>query len=199
VGAAPQMVQRYRAHRALVTFVAAYYATFLLIGVIDGSPQTPIYAVFLLSLVVLVAVLDARRPFPPFVLWGLALWGAMHMAGGLVPASGDAALYNIWLLPVLRYDQLTHVIGFGAAGLAVWAYLRHDLRPGATGAALVWFGGVGMGGLNETIEFLLTRVVAETNVGGFENTGWDLVANLTGATIAALWVRSTPTRGRLGS
>ncbi|MDJ0961061.1 MAG: hypothetical protein QNJ88_10400 [Acidimicrobiia bacterium] len=29
---------------------------------------------------------------------------------------------------------------------------------------------------------------------GFENTGWDLVANVVGATAAALWVRRPATR-----
>jgi hypothetical protein len=50
-------------------------------------------------------------------------------------------------------------------------------------------GGVGFGAINEMVEFLATRVVPDTNVGGFENTGWDLVANTVGAALAALWVR----------
>lgn len=183
------MLERLRAHRTLVAAVVAYYGAFVAVGIVADSSQTVVYAVLLPALVVLVAVLDTRRPFPEYVLWGLALWGAMHMAGGLVPTTGDAALYNTWLLPFLRYDQLTHAIGFGFAGLAVWSYFRHDLRPGITGAALAWFGGVGIGGLNEMIEFLLTRLVPDTNVGGFENTGWDLVANFVGASAAALWVR----------
>ena len=31
--------------------------------------------------------------------------------------------------------------------------------------------------------------IPNTNVGGYENTGWDLVANLIGASIAALILR----------
>ena len=42
---------------------------------------------------------------------------------------------------------------------------------------------------NEMVEFLITRVVPDTNIGEFENTGWDLVANTVGAALAALWVR----------
>jgi len=183
------VLERLLAHRTIVAAVVVSYGTFVTLGVLSDSSQTVVYAALLPALVALVAVLDARRPFPEYVLWGLALWGAMHMAGGLVSVSGDTALYNTWLLPFLRYDQLTHAIGFGFAGLAVWAYFRHDLRPGVSGTALAWFGGVGIGGLNEMIEFLLTRIVAETNVGGFENTGWDLVANFVGASAAALWVR----------
>jgi hypothetical protein len=183
------VLERLRAHRTLVAAVVAYYVIFVTLGLASGSSQTVVYAALMPVLVALIAVLDARRPFPEYVLWGLALWGAMHMAGGLVPTQGDTALYSTWLLPFLRYDQLTHVIGFGFAGLAVWSYFRHDLRQGVDGTALAWFGGVGIGGLNEMIEFLLTRIVADTNVGGFENTGWDLVANFVGASAAAVWVR----------
>jgi hypothetical protein len=198
VTGATNVWDRLRAHPFLATVVATYYITFLAIGAADGSSQTPVYAAVVMALVALIAVLDGRRPFPDYVLWGLALWGAMHMAGGLVPMPEERALYNTWLLPFLRYDQLTHAIGFGFAGLAVWAYLRHDLSPGRAGAALAWFGGVAIGGLNEMIEFLLTRVSSETNVGGFENTGWDLVANFIGATLAAWWVRWRARPSRLG-
>jgi hypothetical protein len=182
------VADRLRRHRFLVAVVAAYYVGFLTVGMVDGSTQIPVYAVVIAVLVALVAIVDARRPFPGFVLWGLALWGAMHMAGGLVPMPDERALYNTWLVPFLRYDQLTHAVGFGFAGLAVWAYLRHDLSPGPSGAALAWFGGIALGGLNEMIEFLLTRVSPDTNVGGFENTGWDLVANFVGVSAATLWV-----------
>jgi hypothetical protein len=52
-------------------------------------------------------------------------------------------------------------------------------------------GGMGLGALNEVIEFAATLLVPETNVGGYFNTGWDLVANTTGATFAAvvIWLR----------
>ena len=65
-----------------------------------------------------------------------------------------------------------------------------DSLPKHSGASLALFGGLGFGALNEMIEFLITRVVPETNIGGFENTGWDLVANFTGSVLAALWVRA---------
>jgi hypothetical protein len=41
---------------------------------------------------------------------------------------------------------------------------------------------MGFGGLNEVIEFFLT--LPETNIGGYMNTGWDLVSNLVGVTLA---------------
>ena len=38
--------------------------------------------------------------------------------------------------------------------------------------------GSGFGALNEVVEFIAVLTIPETNVGGYENTGWDLVANL---------------------
>ena len=44
---------------------------------------------------------------------------------------------------------------------------------------------MGFGALNEVIEFIATLMVPNTNVGGYVNTGWDLVANMIGASVAA--------------
>ena len=44
--------------------------------------------------------------------------------------------------------------------------------------------GMGVGALNEVVEFFASRTFA-ANVGGYVNTGWDLVANLLGCATAA--------------
>jgi hypothetical protein len=146
-------------------------------------------------LVGVVGFWDARRRYSAPVLWGLALWGALHMAGGMIPVPGGRVLYNVWLLPFVRFDHVVHAIGFGFAGIAFWESVRHtfDLRL-ASGAAIAMMGGLGFGALNEMVEFLITRMVPDTNIGEFENTGWDLVANTIGAGAAALWVRRSWSR-----
>ena len=83
------------------------------------------------------------------------------------------------------------------AGLVCWQGLKAAIvRRG--GQATPTFGllvlaaaaGLGFGALNEVVEFVATLLVPETNVGGYRNTGWDLVANLVGATVAAtaIWM-----------
>jgi hypothetical protein len=185
------MLERLLAHRRLLGVVGSYYVISVVVGAASGNRQTVFYAVLLPVLVALVAYLDLQKPLSPFVLWGLVLWGGLHMLGGLVPMPGDRVLYNVWLLPFLRFDQLVHAIGFGFAGLAFGESMAGGgrVRP-----ALVLMGGLGLGALNEMIEFLMSRVVEETNIGDFENTGWDLVANTVGATVAALWTRSQQER-----
>ena len=48
--------------------------------------------------------------------------------------------------------------------------------------------GMGLGALNEIIEFIAVLIIPETNVGGYVNTGWDLVANLTGCLFAGILI-----------
>ena len=49
--------------------------------------------------------------------------------------------------------------------------------------------GMGFGALNEVVEFIAVLCIPDPNVGGDENTGWDLVANFVGSVIAALALR----------
>ena len=72
------------------------------------------------------------------------------------------------------------VTGSGSPGVG--------LRPTTGLLTLVAAAGMGLGALNEVIEFTATRFT-DTNVGGYENTGWDLVYNALGAAIAALVIR----------
>jgi hypothetical protein len=182
------VLERLRSHRVLVAFVTAYYFGFLALGVVTANTQVVYYAVFMASTLAAVAFWDYRTNLSGLSLGGLALWGALHMSGGMVPINGGV-LYNLWLLPCLRFDHVVHAIGFGFAGLAFYDSVKPRLSfAGGSGAALALMGGLGFGALNEMVEFLITRVVPDTNIGGFENTGWDLVANTVGATLAALWV-----------
>lgn len=152
------MVERLRAHSGLVAVVGLYYFGFLTLGLTTGNSQVPYYAAFMAVLLGLVSFWDARRQFSSLVLWGLALWGALHMAGGMIPVSGGRVLYNVWLLPFVRFDHLVHAIGFGFAGLAFWESVRPTVdRNVASGAAITMMGGFGFGALNEMVEFLITR------------------------------------------
>lgn len=52
--------------------------------------------------------------------------------------------------------------------------------------------GQGVGAFNEVVEFGASHLLAATNVGGYENTGRDLVANLLGTAVAGWWVSRRP-------
>ena len=154
--------------------------------------------------VIITAVLAVDRAvhLSSGLLWGLSLWGALHLFGGTVTlpegwlASGpERVFYNLWIIPErLKYDQVVHAFGFGMTTWLCWQALRSALvkRCGSPGAVQLSWGlailciaaGMGFGALNEVLEFAATLTVPNTNVGGYENTAWDLVSNLVGSVLA---------------
>ncbi len=193
---------------ALLVFNAAYLSAATVVAVRAGNGEFAFYLVVMLLLAAAVMAVHARVHLSRGVLWGLSLWGLAHMAGGLVPIpegwpiNGDIrVLYSLWLIPdVLKYDQIVHAYGFGVTTWLCWEGLRKiiagqrqepvgRIRPTPGMLVLVAAAGMGFGAMNEVVEFIATLTMPETNVGGYVNTGWDLVSNLAGCTLAALFIR----------
>ena len=138
-----------------------------------------------------------RIRFDRTILWGLTVWGLLHMAGGNVHVDGDV-LYGLQLVPlvpeydILRYDQVVHMFGFGVATLVCHHLLRPHLRVGLEHWGMLSFlivlMGSGFGALNEIVEFIAVLSVPETGVGGYGNTMLDLVFNLLGGMLAVCWL-----------
>ena len=184
-----------RDHPRLSWFFFIYYVAFLIYGAVNGASQTIFYAVFIGGGALLVAHLDGRANLSSIVLWGLAIWGFAHMLGGLVEIGGEAIYERSWGGGEFRFDKVVHFFGFGMATLTGYELIRKRLAPDAEvrGVAIAaCFVGLGVGAINETIEFLITLLPLESNVGGFSNTGWDLVANTLGAVTAASLAPSLP-------
>ena len=152
--------------------------------------------VIIFFLVVILAT-NQKIDYPNSVLWGLTLWALLHMSGGGLYIRG-AKLYELILVPIsadygiFRYDQFVHIVGFGVATLVMYHILKPSLMPGLRrGPALfivVVMAGLGVGALNEIIEFGATVLVPETGVGGYMNTSLDLVSDLIGAIAAVIIV-----------
>lgn len=143
------------------------------------------YAVIVVGLAVAVVVADERVRFSRTVLVGLGLWGLGHLAGGLIQLDRDRILYNAVIARWLHFDNLVHAVGFGTAGVACWEATRSWLpaEPGHRLGTVVVVAllGTGVGAFNEVVEFAASHLLAETSIGGYENTGRDLVANLLGS------------------
>jgi len=181
-------------------FTVAYLLPFAAVCLRGGNREFLLYLAVMLTLMPLVAWLHARIGLHRATLWGLSLWGLAHLAGGLVriPADwhhdGSPVLYNLWLVPGrLRYDQVVHAFGFGLSTWLCWQGLRAAfreagvaIRPTPGLLLLCVLAGMGLGALNEIVEFLAVLTIPDTNVGGYENTGWDLVFNALGACVAAI-------------
>jgi predicted membrane protein DUF2238 len=181
-----------RREPALVVATLVAIVGWTVYGLATEAPNTLAYLVTVVALVAGVAAVHARVGFSRPVLWVCWAWLFAHLAGGLVPW-GDGVLYNAGVGEFLRYDKVVHAIGFGAATVACWQALQAttpSVRATTGVAVLVALMGMGVGALNEVVEFFASRAFA-SNVGGYLNTGWDLVANLLGCAVAAtiVWRR----------
>ena len=183
-----------RSDRGAIVFAGLYTAVAAVLALSQGNQEFVFYIGVMVVLGGVVMLVHRRVGLHPLTVWGLALWGLLHMAGGLVHVSEETGvLYNLWLIPGrIKFDQMVHAYGFGLCTWIAWqgmgaAFGR--VQPTAGLLFLCACAGMGLGALNEVVEFAATLLVPETNVGGYENTGWDLVANMTGATTAALLIR----------
>lgn len=193
-----------RSELGVLLFTASYMTASLAGLTVLRNEEFAFYFVVMCLLIAAVATVHLRVGLHMGALWGLAFWGLAHMAGGLMPIpapwpiQGEThVLYNWWLVPgLLKYDQVVHAYGFGLVTWICWQGLRGAFR--ARGApvtptlgllTLCVAGGMGFGAANEVVEFIVTLTLPGTNVGGYANTGWDLVANSAGCLIAAMAVR----------
>ena len=193
-------------------FTALYLVPATINAIASGNFEFVFYTLVMVVLIAMVWTVDRHVRLSQGALWGLSAWGLAHMAGGLLtipdswPAStaGTSVLYSLWLIPDrLKYDQVVHAFGFGLTTWICWqglaaAMRRRGVEPTPSGGLLVLCAaaGMGFGALNELIEFAATILVPQTNVGGYMNTGWDLVSNLVGCVLATVIIRLTHDRAR---
>ena len=190
-------------------FTAFYLLASLFFSFRNDNTEFIFYLGIVVVLILIVMLIHRRVHFSQTTLWLLSIWGLLHMMGGLVllpegwPFNGDhAVLYSLWLIePYLKYDQIIHAYGFAVCTLVCWEALRSAVPPPAGRAGkihpslgiltLCALGGMGLGAFNEILEFAAVLLIPGTNVGGYINTGWDLVANLVGSAVAAVWIGQT--------
>jgi uncharacterized membrane protein YjdF len=185
-------------------FNGAYILAAVAGSLLQGNREFVFYIVVMLVLISGVMLVHRRVQLSAGLLWALSVWGLLHMAGGLVPVppglpyNGEHdVLYSLWIIPdLLKYDQVVHAYGFGITTWACWEALSVGvrrsggvLRPSPGILTLCAAAGMGFGAFNEVVEFIAVLTIPNTNVGGYENTGWDLVANLLGCAIAAVFLR----------
>lgn len=161
-----------------------------------GNSEFLVYLSLLVLLSAVILKIHSKVNFPLALLVAFSIWGLAHMMGGIyIVSSTEDVLYNYFLIPgLLKYDQLIHAYGFGITTYACWICLKAiqpKVRSTAGPLSLALFASLGLGALNETIEFSLTLMLPKTNVGSFSNLGWDLVFNLLGALIAVTMIRDS--------
>lgn len=156
-----------------------------------------IYVGVIIFFFALILATNKKVFYPNLVLWGLTVWGLLHMSGGTIQVAGGR-LYELILIPLtentFRYDQFVHIIGFGVATLLMYSLLfpiagikakAHKVKA----SIIIVMSGLGVGALNEVIEFLIQVIIPQTGIGGYLNTSLDLVSDLIGALLALVYIR----------
>lgn len=161
------------------------------------------FAVLVLIALIIVFTLD-KSNLDYLALWGLSIWGFLHMAGGGIRLVPGTTLYGTRLLEIvnrggdfyiLKMDQVIHFYGFAIAAIVIfqliWPAFK-KLKGKKMPIFIAWIGAMGLGALNEVIEFLALVTLSKTGVGDIYNTGLDLVFNMggafAGAVIAYYWM-----------
>lgn len=197
----------------VLAFTLLYMSAWLIAALLFANREFVFYFVVMCILIVAVGLVHLRVRLRIVALWGLSFWGLAHMAGGLMPIPsswpilGEShVLYNWWIVPgMLKYDQLVHAFGFGLVTWICWQSLQAAfanrgvaIQPTFGLLTLCIAAGMGFGAANEVVEFIATLTLPGTNVGGYANTGWDLVSNFVGSILAAglILIRSTTKHDR---
>ncbi len=193
---------------AAAVFTGMYMSVSAVVAVRESNFEFIFYVGVVLVLISLLTLVHWKFRFSTGLIWCLCLWGFLHMAGGLVavpeswPINGpNRVLYSWWIIPAgegasiegwLKYDNVIHAFGFGTTAWLCWQGLRNGIRlkynmtivPTIAMMTICITASLGFGALNEIVEFIAAMTM-ESNVGGYVNTGLDLVFNTVGAVIAA--------------
>ncbi len=175
---------------------------FTILFLARGNYEFIVYVFFLVGLMTLVLVTHKIFHYSIGVLWALTIWSFLHLIGGGLEYTEGEVFYKLMIIPligepysVLKYDQVVHFIGFWTSTIVAYYVIKPSLVDTATHVRSIIFvivmTGLGLGAMNEILEFAVTVIVPETNVGGYENTALDLVANFFGTLGAGIYLRYT--------
>ncbi|MCF7910351.1 DUF2238 domain-containing protein [Candidatus Pacearchaeota archaeon] len=181
----------------LITLIASLLI-FSIIALNSKNYEFVLYIGVILFFFFLILLTNHKHNVSNGVLWGLVLWAILHMSGGLLYIGGEKiyakVLINLFTVggeAIFRYDQLVHVIGFGIATLVVYDLTKNYFNKKTNWKVLsviLVLAGMGIGVVNEILEFIAVLILPETGVGGYYNTLLDLISNTIGAIIAVSWL-----------
>lgn len=188
-----------RGHWAVIIFNSIYILAFAVYYASIQNYEFLIYIAEMVVIALIIAYVLTRTKIDYIALWSLSVWGLLHMLGGGLRIHGKT-LYSQHLIEfinhggdyyILKMDQVIHFYGFAVAALLIfqlcWPYFQKSNKK-VFPIFIAWIGSMGLGALNEVIEFAAFLTLAQTGVGDVYNTGFDLIFNLFGALFGALIV-----------
>ncbi len=175
---------------------------FTIVFLSQGNGEFLFYVAVLVFLMALVLWSHTYFHYSTGLLWALTAWLFLHVIGGGVEYAPGDVFYNLMIIPiigepynVLKYDQVVHFFGFWTSTVLAFHVLKPSLvtpvRHVKSVIFIVVMTSVGLSAVNEIVEFLATVLMPHTNVGGYENTAIDLIANFCGALCAGVYIAYT--------
>ena len=188
-----------RGHWFVVLFTFLYVLIYAIYYLSIKNFEFLWYIFVLVFFFVLIFFTINKTKFDYLIFWGLSIWGLLHMSGGGLVINGDV-LYNLQIIHffnigdtyILKFDQFVHVFGFFITSLVAFHLLKGQIKvkPNWTliyiASALI---SMGLGVVNEVVEFIATVSIKQVNVGGYYNTALDLISNAVGAFLAIFLMR----------
>jgi len=183
----------YKIPLRILYFNIIYVIIFAIYYLFQKNYEFMIYIAVLAFFIALMTILHKRYNFSNRVLIGITIWGLLHMLGGSVYVF-NTRLYDLWLLPILKYDQFVHYYCYLVITLILNHILISHIKRGTNKVlylALLVFAAMGIGSLNEIIEFIPVLIGTSNGVGGYTNTMWDIIFNTLGALTSVFYLAIT--------
>jgi putative membrane protein len=167
---------------------------FLIINYTQKNYEFMAYTVVAIILLWIVKYIYKEYDLPFIVLSGFSGWIFLHMLGGTT--IGGVFTYGRMLINIvgepyfiLRYDQFIHLYCYVVITAIIYYIIKkHVKQMDKIMLFLVVITGIGVGALNEILEFAMVVTMTNTGVGGYYNTALDLVFNAVGAILGVLLV-----------
>jgi putative membrane protein len=189
-------------YKATLIFTLSYLIPFTVYFITNGDGE---FIFYVAVVVILFLAVIGTLPFSKFtrgIVWVLSVWGILHLAGGRIKI-GDTVLYDLQLIPLykgtgemilIKYDQVVHAFGFGICAYIIFYFLkRYSTNPYRLGMyAIAALGAIGIGALNEIVEFISVIIFPDNGVGGYVNNALDLIFNTLDALIVmtVIWFQN---------
>ena len=114
-------------------------AVFTVTAIMQGNHEFMFYEGTMAIIIAVLVYMDKRVMFSHTVLCGMAIWGFVHLAGGLISVPVEwtqvgettPVLYDVRLSPYLpKYDQIVHAFGFGISLILTHEALQAHFKDG---------------------------------------------------------------------
>ncbi|MDO8667926.1 MAG: DUF2238 domain-containing protein [bacterium] len=183
-----------RNDRLVVFFTFFYLVFFILYAIARSNYEFIFYSLIFLLLIELVIYIHKQIKLPAFIVIGLSLLGFMHILGGNIFIDGVRLYDKIFLLGLIRYDNLVHIIGsilgtFVLHELFCFLTVKETIIERRLYYLSLLLMGFGVGLINEIVELVAVVFLnAQDGVGDYLNNAIDLIYNSIGVIIAVIFL-----------